>query len=1461
MSKIRLILLALLLLEGALLPQRLVAEVPQSQFETYSTLNGLTDNRISDIYTDSAGFVWICTWYGVSRFDGYSFKNYSTYPGDFSPLTHNRFLSVSEDSLSHLWFTTYNHHIYRFNRFSEQFEDPIALLEGVDAKHYRAAHTLHDGSGRSYVVIPSVGVIRFVGEEPGGALQVEHWWHDQPLLREISNALVDSSNDLYLSTQSGEVYRIKASSVELELLGQTSSPVQQSTTLDGVHYLLCEEGLFACKGEERTLWKVASGRGFTALEADPLSGRLYLGDRYGALHYLEPRDPEAKLLPIKAKGDPLQRIRALNCDSHGLLWIVTPEAGIARYNPEQGDCKHFEQAPNTVSYNIDTLARVVESNERLWVKMNKYGFGYYNREKDRVEPFYNDPTRSDCQMTNAVVRFDVQGDLLWLTTYYERGLRRALIQSQPADLYHIETNRAGNMPSEVRAMITDREGMIWMGTKTGELFRYTPDLKSRKSYHAPQRGGWGMIYALKEDSRGNIWIGTRGKGLYCLELRGDTYRPVAHYRHAESDPFTLSNDHIYSIEEDDKHRLWIATYGGGLNLLDPADGRFIHAENLLAHYPLEGFDRVRWLLNDGRGRMLAATVDGLLIFDPEEDPKNIRFLLAQKQPGDNTSLGNNDIIHMLRDRQGRIWLATYGGGLNLITSYNSEGQPRFRSYGIEQGLGSNICLSVAEDSCGQIWVTTQSTVSALDEKTGLFTTWPLYEGSANVPFNETGALATREEMILFSRGERIYAFSPSDAHVEPIDYRLSFTGFTLKNQPVEIGPGKPLEHSITSARRVVLPYNYSNFRIDFASLNFAAQRMIGYMYKLEGYDQDWNLAGRLNSASYSNVPIGRYLFRVKGYAGNVATAGGEISLEVVIRPPWWLSWWAKGCYLLGLLGLIFLAWRTISSMQRIRRESRVEQEMTDLKLKFFTNISHELRTPLTLILGGIEEVRNRDELTQRGAISLNLAYKNAQRMLTLINQLLDFRKIVKEKMELKISRVNLVQLAEDALEDFRKMAAERHIELLFTVSHRSILVWVDLERIESVVYNLLSNAFKFTRNGGRIEMIITANEQEECALMTVRDNGIGIPKEQQHSIFERFHQASRSVSGDMKGSGIGLSFCREIVLLHHGEISVESRLGEGSAFTVKLRMGNAHFGMEQINFGEEPSEKSSKYMVSDYVSLDSDRRTDVTPPENSPSILLVEDNSELRLFIYNSLIENYRVSEANDGVEALEAIRRQMPDIIITDLMMPNMDGIELINRIRQDFSVSHIPIIMLTAKHSPDERIKAMSYGADGYITKPFSIELLQARIDNLLTQRQSLFERFSERAVQNKTLKINPEDVVVTDKDEAFMTSVMEWLADHVENSDLTIDQLATHLGLGRTTMYNKLKSLTGKSPVELIKEYRITKSKMLLATGQFSVSEVAYKVGFSDPGYFSRCFRDQFQMSPAEFLKRNNLKSPKR
>jgi len=1432
------------------------SEPPQSIFQYYSTLDGLTHDRIADIYTDSRGFVWVCTWYGVSRFDGYSFRNFNAAPGDFSPLSHHRFVSVSEDSNGHLWFTTYNLHVYRFNRFTEQFEDVAALIEGFDAKHYRTTYCLHDACGGTWVAIAGLGVVRFADTPDEKPVEIDALFDTPVLGGDVTAMFVDDCGAAWIAAADGQLNRVAADD-RRSVRSVCELPARAFGFVADSAYLYCAtpQGVVRASKSGGGACRLSGGEaGLTAIAADSVRREVYVGSRSGALYRVE----GDRLEPLTPRGVRPGRIRSLAADSHGVVWVTTPEAGITRYRPESNDYKHFEQEPYTVSYNLDTMTRIAEGGGRLWVKMNQYGFGYYDREKDRMEPFYNDPHRPDCLMTNAVVRFDVHDDVLWLSTYYERGLRKAVLLEQPAEVFTLDpsSESSNSLSGEVRALLGDSRGRMWAGTRDGELIAFDAD--DRPLYRLPEKNA-GMIYALKEDRAGNIWVGTKGRGLYRLTPRGGDDFEVKHFYHSPADAGSLNNNQIYSIEEDAQGRIWVATYGGGIDVLDDPDGdRFVHAGNRLRHYPSDEAERVRWLLLDRADRMLAATVDGLLIFDPGADYKQMKFRLVQKIPGDTASLGNNDIIHIFKDSQDRVWLATYGGGLNLIEGYDADGAPRFRCYDLSDGLPNNICMAVTEDRQGNLWISTPNAVSCFDPARGTFANYNLYDGTHNAILSEATALTARDGDVLFGGGRHIYRFDPNRARLSEVDCNLRFTGVNVRNKPVVVGGDAPLAVAAPEARKIVLPYDYTNFRVEFAALNYAVQHAVGYMYKLEGYDHDWNLSGAINRASYSNVPPGEYTLHVKAFVGNADAAGEGIRLGIEILPPPWFSWWAKTLYALLALIVAVVVFRTFDSVSRIRREASVEQGLTDLKLRFFTDISHELRTPLTLILGGIEDVQRHDRLSPRGTNSLTLAHRNAKRMLTLINQLLDFRKIVKEKMELKISCVDLVPVVENALDDFREMAAERQIDLLFTLSRRSALVWIDPERIESVIYNLLSNALKFTPSGGKIEVIVAQRDAEECVTLTVRDTGIGIPRNKQGQIFERFVQASRAVDSNIKGSGIGLSLCREIVALHHGEISVESTPGEGSAFTVKLRMGNAHFGMEQIDFtGAAGGDAKSAYMVSDFTSADSQRRTDVAPPKDAQKILLVEDNRELRVFIYNSLIDTYKVIEADDGVEALEKIRSEMPDIIVTDLMMPRMDGIELTDKVRHDFTMSHIPIVMLTAKHSPDDRLKAMEFGADGYITKPFSIELLLARIDNLLTRRRTLFEKFSSQSARNKVAELAVGDVVVTDRDEEFIKEVMAWFGQNIENSDLTIDQLASHLGLGRTTMYNKLKSLTGKSPVELLKEYRITKAKMLLKTGQFSVSEVAYKVGFSDPGYFSRCFREEFRMSPAEYLKTHNLK----
>lgn len=1430
------------------------AEPPKGIFTTYTSVDGMAHNNIHDIYIDSRGYVWLCTWSGVSRFDGYHFKNYCTDPKNM-PVRHNRFRGVEEDGKGNLWFRTYDDHIYRFDPATELFEDICSTIPQLADKRHRAGQMIcSPQSERVWIEYEGFGIVCFYPDQDNNLRSVNYIGNSL-IGSDITHILADDNDNLWVAAESGSVCVIKPLTEQVEEVvsaqGEIVDIVEAGdniclATANNIHWVDKQSHKVERKSNYR-------GRDLTTLAWDNTSATLYAashsaglwaeGDNGNTRHY--------------RRGSIPVGVRDLFVDSHGTVWIADSRHGITRLDPNKGDYKHFEQKQHTVQFYTGINSLIIEEQDRVWIKMNHVGFGYYDREKDSVEPFYNDPTTPECRMSNGVAIFEIDNNVIWLSTYYERGLQRIVLQKNDENLFSLENNNLSSHISfldEARAIISDKNHNIWVGTKEGHLYCYSPDGALLHHLTKELNGKpLGPIYTLLEDSHDNLWVGTKGSGIYRLHRNGNSYT-IRQFTHRADNPHSLSDNQVYSIAEDEAGRIWVATYGGAINMLPSWDAEeFVNTTNNFPLYPTESGERVRYLLPDGSHRIYAGTSEGVLIFDPSTPPEKMQFTVAQRAINDTTSLQANDIIHIFKDSRGDVWFSTYGGGVSRIVDYSDDGTPRFETFTTSDGLASNVVMAATEAPDGSIWLSTEKGISSLNPTSKVITNHSRHDGVTPIVYSEGAALTDSCGRVVFGcASNALHIISPESIATNKYDYNLRLIGFEVQNSQESDSSNNnyiSLDSNENIASPVRLRHDYRLFRVSFAALNFRLQDRVSYMYRLDGYESDWNVTNDFNNVYYSKVPHGRYTFRVKAFVDSPDSASAEISLPIHIATPPWVSWWAIMLYLLVAGGLMWFIGRLYVRMAKIRNEARIEQDMTEMKLKFFTNISHELRTPLTLIMGGIEEVKRHTTLPERAENSLNLSHKNAKRMLTLINQLLDFRKVVKNKMELKVELVDVVRLAGEVVEDFRDSAAEKEIELLLSVSNNHIMVWCDPERIESLLYNLISNALKFTKNGGRVTIEVSRKEGEKHTTISVSDTGIGIPKERQEAIFDRFASYASAVRGEVSGSGIGLSLCKEIVELHHGSIEVESKVGVGSRFTARLLSGNSHFTMEQIVFGD--GQNTAEEQVNNL------RRNDINPPQGAHKIVLAEDNSQMRAFIYNNLIETYDVIEAVDGVEALEKIIAEHPDIIITDLMMPRMDGIELVEKIRKNFDISHIPIIMLTAKQTPEDRIVAMKYGADGYITKPFSMELLLARIDNLLTQRRMIFEKMANSSAGNRYVEITPKEVSVTNRDEKFLTNLIGWLEENIENSDLTIEDLAGHLGLGRTTMYNKIKSLTGKSPSELIKEYRIAKSELLLRTGQFAISEVAYKVGFSDPSYFSRCFKEQYKASPLEYMRNLGIK----
>ncbi len=1392
-------------------------------YDHYSTDNGLPHNSICDIHQDQHGYIWICTWYGLSRFDGVRFVNYTLLPEEFSSGAHNRMLYMDEDVNGYLWIKTYDNRLARFDPVAEEFvavPDGLKPFQGADLK---ITQFLFDSGGDAWIALHGRGLYRVTPD-----LEVI------PILKNGVDILGNDITGLYEDSR-GTVYAVSELGIatvrdDVPELISRSDVIRAFCEFGGKVYIAADKDVLVIDHERGMLPKMEVSEEITAITVSGSGDNacLYLGLRGGAI---APVDTLA--MSYDAKSYDMGRVRYLFPDSQGLLWIATDRTGIYSYNPKTRGFRRYIHSRNVTSYYTDTLANVVEKAGMTWVKMNDYGFGWYDRENDAIVPMSNVKEQEDYRFLNGVACFEVDSNgVLWMSTA-RRGLERISMINPKVDIVVPPTLSKENLAaSEIRAIHRDSRGAVWVAAKSRELYRYNSDMT--RCERIPE--DLGLVYSIFEDSDGNMWFGSKGDGLTKMTLRPDGSYSLRRFRHNPADKSSLSSDNIYSIAQDNYGKIWIGTFRGGISMLEtPDDESFLNVYNNFPNYPVDYGERVRYVHCLPNGYMLISTIGGLFICDPGTMPESMVFKKLNEVPLD-------DIIHIFTDEQGRTFLSTFGGGLFVLV-FDGDKVSSSQAVDMSKGLASNMVYSAAEDRNGDLWIATGMGISKVDHSSGAIVNFSRYDGIVPTTFSEATVEALEDGDILFGSLNNVYRLSPDDFGPTVENPRLVISGFSINGKRVPAGG------------TIVVPHNYSYFRVDYASLNFRIRGSLSLSYMLKGYEKDWITSTVGNSVTYSRIPAGKYRFIV-----TEGLDGGESAfVDIRVRSSIWSCTVAKLLYILIALGICVIVFRMVYTSARLRNKVQVEKDLNDVKMRFFTNISHELRTPLTLILGGIDEISRSTPKGDKNEYSVSLVHKNAKRMMLLVNQLLDIRSIANGKIRLKVQQIDIVELTKEVYNDFKDMASERQMETRLTYSVDSLMIWGDRMRLEALIYNLLSNAFKYTADGGCIEVAVLWREGDKEFSIMVKDNGIGVPKDKQTAIFEPFIKAADSTFNGMNSSGIGLSFCKDIADMHGGTIWVESTKGKGSEFWVKLPVERDHFSDETAEFLEVNAQAASEetYGLSKY-------KVEPTHLADAPKLLVVEDNAELRIFMYNKLVSRFEVRDASNGAEALQIIQDGwIPDMIITDLMMPQMDGIELTSRIRNDFATSHIPIIMCTAKHETDTQLKAVKYGADVYITKPFTVELLMARIDSLFGSRSRIVQNMAqaqetgtgqEAGTQTKKITLAPEEVVITDRDEEFINKVHQWLEENVADSEITVDQLASYVGMGRTSMYNKIKGLTGKSPVELIQEFRLEKAMFYLKSGQYSVSETSYKVGFSDPGYFSRSFKKHCGISPNDYIKEN-------
>ena len=953
--------------------------------------------------------------------------------------------------------------------------------------------------------------------------------------------------------------------------------------------------------------------------------------------------------------------------------------------------------------------------------------------------------------------------------------------------------------------------------------------------------------------------------------------------------YSLSDNNVYCVYEDHHGRIWAATFAGGINYISQGEHGetvFINHRNNLKGYPIDVCYKARFITSDNNGRLWVGTTTGAVAFDENfKKPEDIQFHHFSRVPNDTKSLSNNDVHWIIATQQKELYLATFGGGLNKLISISENGHGEFKSYSVLDGLSSDVLLSIREDHKQNLWISTENGICKFVPSGERFENYDERSISFRVRFSEAASTLTSGGDMLFGTSNGLFMFSPDSIRKSSYVPPVVFSKLMVANEDVIPGEKSILKVDLDDTQELVLSHDENIFSVQYAALDYTNPQNIQYAYILDGFEKQWTFADRQRSVTYTNLPKGDYIFRVRSTNSDGVWVDNERILNITILPSFWETPLAYVLYVCFVLLIIFVAVYILFTIYRLKHEVSVEQQISDIKLRFFTNISHELRTPLTLIAGPVEQVLKNDKLPADAREQLVVVERNTNRMLRLVNQILDFRKIQNKKMKMQVQQLNVVAFVRKIMDNFESVAEEHNIDFLFQTEKEALNLWVDADKFEKIVFNLLSNAFKYTPNGKMITVFI--REDEGMVSVGVQDQGIGIAENKRKSLFVRFENLVDKNIFNQASSGIGLSLVKELVEMHKATISVDSRLGEGSCFKVDFLKGKEHYNssvefiledsvaplsMERI-VDIANSSLQTEAAIADAPDLEvSAAKEEAEESSSKELMLLVEDNQELRSFLRSIFASTYRVVEASDGMEGWSKALKYLPDIIISDVMMPEKDGIEMTRELRADMTTSHIPIILLTAKTTIESKLEGLEYGADDYITKPFSATYLQARVENLLMQRKKLQNFYrdslthvtvSETPVaQGETLTVHastgPESSAAEEpampemspNDRKFMDKLVDLMEQNMDNGELVVDDLVRELAVSRSVFFKKLKTLTGLAPIEFIKEMRIKRAAQLIETGEFNMTQISYMVGINDPRYFSKCFKAQVGMTPTEY-----------
>jgi signal transduction histidine kinase/ligand-binding sensor domain-containing protein/DNA-binding response OmpR family regulator len=1442
------------LMMGLINPLRSIGQFKCS-ITHYSTEDGLSDNKVRCILKDRDGFMWFGTWAGINRFDGHNFVVYKSYPGDRSTLRNNRIDELVEDQSGLLWIKAYDNQIYRFDKNTEKFFAISDILPKRNRK-ITFTHLLLPDSGSIWLMTNNQGAY-LISNSGSAKPQATYYGLDAKDNLHLPSDIIrfihrDSKQGIWIGTDKGLVHLVKNvsgkyirhqlssafSSSDFTTVGEGPDQLWLGTVDGSLH-------LTSLYGDSDQKWKLSTGR-INAVSVSTHAPVIYATTALGELVAFK-RNERSWKTTVMANGEQLSSIFE---DHTGKLWICPEKKGIVLYDPALQTLVQMVQEELQDSHQHIGDFKVFEDKKgHIWAGLRNEGFGYYNSAKKKMDYFPNPPDSKERLFSNltSAIYYDRDG-ILWLCSA-DGGIEKAVFQDNEFKHSLIAPDSYQKAENDIRTTFVDRQNRLWMATKVGKLLVTKDGIDQGKMFLNEPAEGLGAVYCMVEDSHGTLWIGTKERGLYAARPTDETRRhyKLTNYTSSESDVYSLSGMSVYSVIEDKAGRIWIATFGDGLNLIrnPQKEIRFSNNKNGDLPYPKDSYQRIRSLAVDRKGKVWIGTSEGLLIAEPSaKKPDDFRFDVYSKQPGDKQSLGDNDVQFIFRDSQSAMWVCTAVGGINKALQNSSTGKIRFLNISQKDGLPSDYILNCLEDGDKNLWLATQNGLACLSIITNKIRNYDSNDGLPKATFSEAAGTRLKNGDVIFGMTRGYLRFNPAQIKDYKIDAKLAFTNLQVNNEDVKI-----TDTGVNSNTDLQLTYDQNNINIDYAVLDYRAANRQTFAYRLLGLDTAWQNNKNQRRVSYTNLLPGNYTFEVRAIKDGLYLTTPVKRLSISISPPPWRTWWAYLIYLIAATTILAIIRRTALAMLRLRQHIAVEQKMAHLKMSFFTNVAHELRTPLTLILNPIEEIARTENLSHQGDEYIRIVRRNAERMQKFVNQLLDLRKAQSGGAVLNLEEVEMVSFVTKVTDYFSDAARKKGIRLSIQSDEPEIPAWIDVEKIDIIIYNLLSNALKFTPEGRTIGIAIKRRPGGLCAI-EIADEGIGVPPEHLKNIFELYYEGSQTEGEHLKGTGIGLALAKEMVELHHGKISAANNVHGGLSITVELQTDKAHFAEGEIKLKtitDFPAAEihHEQAEVDDNTGFDMPSITD----HDAPLVLLVEDNEDLSSFLSHQLKRCYRVETAFDGEAGLKKAKELLPDLIISDIIMPKLDGIKMLDIIKNDMATSHIPVVLLSARLSIESQIEGLNYGADLYITKPFRNEFLLSSIANLLKQRKKLVQSMIG---SKKVMHLNPGEIIITSHDEVFIKNVIAVIEKQMADQDLNIDTLAESVSMSRSGFFKKFKSLTNMAPVEFIREIRLKRGKQFLDAGEHNIATIAYTVGFNHAKYFSSCFKDKYHVTPSEYLK---------